>query len=52
MTTLSAWNFNTPQGADEAPAKLNRVFLISRHDEVVVSWEAGRKKPKTVILPV
>ena len=55
MTTLSAWKFGTLQGAGEAPAKLekpNRDFLINLRDETVVSCEAGRKKPKTVILPV
>ena len=51
MTTLSSWKFSTLQGAEKAPAKLeklNRCFLIDVHDETVVS----RKKPKTVILPV
>jgi uncharacterized membrane protein len=55
MTTLSTWTFSTLQGADEAPAKLeklNRDFPINLHDEAVVSWEAGRTTPKTVILPV
>jgi len=55
VTTLSAWKFGTLQGAGEAPAKLekpNRDFLINLRDEAVVSWEAGRKKPMTVILPV
>lgn len=50
MATLTAWKFNTPQGADEALAKLeklNRDFLINVHDAAVVSWEVGKKKPKT-----
>ena len=55
MATVSAWKFSTLQGADQVLAKLeklNRDFLINLHDEAVVSWEVGRKKPKTVILPV
>ena len=55
MATLSAWKFRTLRGTGEAPAKLeklNRDFPINLHDEAVVSWEVGRKKPKTVILPV
>lgn len=50
MATLTAWKFNTPQGADEALAKLeklNRDFVINVHDAAVVSWEPGHKKPKT-----
>jgi uncharacterized membrane protein len=37
-------------GADEALAKLeklNRDYLINLHDAAVVSWEVGKKKPKT-----
>ena len=48
MATLSAWKFSMFQGADEVLAKLeklNRDFVISLHDEVVVGWT----KPKTVI---
>ena len=52
MATLSAWTFNALQGAAGALEQLNRDFLINLHDEAVVSWEVGRKKPKTVILPV
>lgn len=54
MATLNAWKFNTPQGADETLTKLeklNRDFVINLH-EAVVSWEVGRNKPKTVVLPV
>jgi uncharacterized membrane protein len=50
MATLTAWKFSTPDGADEALLrleKLNRDYLIELHDAAVVSWEAGRKKPKT-----
>ena len=55
MTTLSAWKFSTLQGAEEASAKLeklHRYCLIYLHAETVVSWEASRKKPKTVMFPV
>ena len=50
MATLTAWMFDTPNGADEALAKLeklNRDYLINLHDAAVVSWEVGTKKPKT-----
>src|SRR6476659_127952 len=50
MATLTAWKFDTPQGADEALnklEKLSRDFLINLHDAAVVSWEVGKKKPKT-----
>ncbi|MGH3067990.1 MAG: DUF1269 domain-containing protein [Streptosporangiaceae bacterium] len=50
MATLTAWKFSTPNGADEALAKLERLqrdMLIQLHDAAVVSWEPGRKKPQT-----
>jgi len=50
IATLTAWKFDTPNGADEALAKLeklNRDYLINLHDAAVVSWEVGKKKPKT-----
>ncbi len=50
MATLTAWKFETSNGADEALAKLeklNRDYLINLHDAAVVSWEVGKKKPKT-----
>jgi uncharacterized membrane protein len=49
MATLTAWKFDTPNGADEALAKLeklNRDYLINLHDAAVVSWEVSKKKPK------
>ena len=55
MATVIAWKFSTLQGVGEALAKLeklSRVFLVSLHDAVALNWEVGRKKPKTVILPV
>jgi uncharacterized membrane protein len=50
MATLTAWKFSTPQGADVALDKLEKLQseqLITVQDAAVVSWEAGRKKPKT-----
>ena len=50
MATLTAWKFSTPQGADIALEKLEKLQseqLINVQDAAVVSWEVGRKKPKT-----
>ena len=50
MATLTAWKFNTPNGADDALLKLEKLqsdMLIQLHDAAVVSWDVGRKKPKT-----
>src|SRR6201987_1989784 len=50
MATLTAWKFSTPQGADialERLQKLDSQQLINVQDAAVVSWEVGRKKPKT-----
>jgi uncharacterized membrane protein len=50
MATLTAWKFDTPHGADEALTKLEKLhteMLINLHDAAVVSWEPGRKKPRT-----
>jgi uncharacterized membrane protein len=50
MATLTAWKFSTPQGADIALERLQKLQseqLINVQDAAVVSWEAGRKKPKT-----
>ena len=50
MATLTAWKFSTPNGADtalEKLAKLQEQQLIQVQDAAVVSWEVGRKKPKT-----
>jgi uncharacterized membrane protein len=47
---LTATKFPTPQGADEALdtlQKLQSQQLIQILDAAVVSWEVGRKKPKT-----
>jgi uncharacterized membrane protein len=50
MATLTAWKFSTPYGADAALEKLEGLQaqqLIQVQDAAVVSWEVGRKKPKT-----
>ncbi|HEY7323887.1 MAG TPA: DUF1269 domain-containing protein [Streptosporangiaceae bacterium] len=50
MATLTAWKFASPYGADDALATLEKMQseqLIQVQDAAVVSWEPGRKKPKT-----
>jgi uncharacterized membrane protein len=50
MATLTAWKFGSPYGADDALATLEKLqseALIQVQDAAVVSWEPGRKKPKT-----
>jgi len=50
MSTLTATKFPTPQGADDALDKLQKLQsqqLITILDAAVVSWEVGRKRPKT-----
>ncbi|HMN26511.1 MAG TPA: DUF1269 domain-containing protein [Caldilineaceae bacterium] len=50
MTTLTAFKFNTPDGADRMSGLLQglqRQQLITVHDAAVVSWPQGKKKPKT-----
>jgi uncharacterized membrane protein len=50
MATLTAWKFSSPYGADDALATLEKLQseqLIQVQDAAVVSWELGRKKPKT-----
>ena len=50
MATLTAWKFASPYGADDALATLEKMQseqLIQVQDAAVVSWEMGRKKPKT-----
>ena len=50
MSSLTVWKFQTPFGADAALDKLKGMQnqgLIQVLDAAVVSWEAGRKKPKT-----
>jgi uncharacterized membrane protein len=50
MATLTAWKFPSPYGAEDALAtleKLQNQELIQVQDAAVVSWEPGRRKPKT-----
>jgi uncharacterized membrane protein len=50
MATLTAWKFSTPQGADAALQTLEKLQsqeLIQVQDAAIVSWEVGKKKPKT-----
>jgi uncharacterized membrane protein len=50
MATLSVWKFDTPDGAERATktlADLQKQELIKVHDAAVVSWQNGKKKPKT-----
>ena len=50
MSSLTVWKFADASGADKALEtleKLNKQGLIRVHDGAVVSWEQGKKKPKT-----
>ncbi|MGO9295504.1 MAG: DUF1269 domain-containing protein [Streptosporangiaceae bacterium] len=50
MASLTVWKFGTPVGAEEALGTLEQLAsqeLIQVHDAAVVSWEVGKKKPKT-----
>jgi uncharacterized membrane protein len=50
MASLTVWKFETPYGADAALRKLQSLAsqqLITVQDAAVVSWESGKKKPKT-----
>ncbi len=50
MAALTAWKFPTSDGAEHALGKLEKLQgqqLIQVYDAAVVTWESGRKKPKT-----
>ena len=50
MTSLTVWKFDTPEGAEQALDKfknLSKQQLIAIEDAAVVSWQPGKKKPKT-----
>lgn len=50
MATLTVWRFDSAFGAESAVAKLQELQkqeLIQLHDAATVTWEEGRKKPKT-----
>lgn len=50
MTTLTVLKFQTPDGAEKALGtvqSLQKQKLINLHDAAIVTWENGKKKPKT-----
>jgi uncharacterized membrane protein len=50
VATLTVWKFSTPYGAEQAEQTLldlQKQQLITVHDAATVSWEHGRRKPKT-----
>ena len=50
MSTLTVWKFKSTDGAEfalDVVADLQRQQLIQVLDAAVVSWEVGKKKPKT-----
>jgi uncharacterized membrane protein len=50
MATLTAWKFDTPEGAAEAESilvGLSKEELIHIYDAATVEWQPGKKKPKT-----
>lgn len=50
MASLTVWKFHSPYGADAALERLEGLQeqqLINVQDAAVVSWEPGKKKPKT-----
>jgi uncharacterized membrane protein len=50
VATLTVWKFDDPYGADQAETTLldlQKQELITVHDAATVSWEPGKKRPKT-----
>jgi len=50
VANLTVWKFNSADGAEEALAKLKglqKEHLVGITDAALVSWPAGKKKPKT-----
>ena len=50
MATLTAWKFETEEGADDAEEVLEHLSkqgLITIQDAATVTWPEGKKKPKT-----
>lgn len=48
--SLTVWKFETPDGAQEALSRLEALSaegLISVIDAAVVSWEVGKRRPRT-----
>ena len=50
MATVTVLKFNAPEGAEKALGvvqNLQKQHLITLHDAAIVTWPAGKKKPKT-----
>ena len=50
QATLTVWKFNTPHGAAQAAETLQGLAqqnVVTIHDAATVTWEEGKKKPKT-----
>jgi len=50
MTALTVWKFETPDGAQQAFAKLQELskqHLLEINDAAIVTWPQGKSKPKT-----
>jgi uncharacterized membrane protein len=50
MATLTALKFSTPDGAEQMLGKiesLQKMQLITLQDAAIVTWPAGKSKPKT-----
>jgi uncharacterized membrane protein len=50
MATLTAWKFDTPDGAAHAETiliGLSKEQLINIYDAATVEWQEGKRKPKT-----
>ena len=50
MATLTVWKFDSPTGAEQAESTLldlQKQQLITVHDAATVSWEQGKRKPRT-----
>jgi uncharacterized membrane protein len=50
MATLTVWKFEDPEGANKAVdvlEGLQKQEVISVHDAATVTWEPGKKKPRT-----
>ena len=50
MTTFTVWRFDTPDGAEEAAAKVKDAQaqgMVTLLDHAVVSWPPGAAHPST-----
>ena len=49
QATLTVWNFDTAEGADQAVTTLEglaRENIVTLHDAATVSWPEGRRSPR------